>query len=100
MYQPKNDYGKGGILFRLFLAPKIKYCIVIDENGILSQKTNFKGYDQNMVGLNSKDFLDLERGDTFVGKSKLNWKRGLHGIKIPHRVTISSNRQIRSPCFK
>ena len=50
LYQLKNDYGKGGILFGLFLAPKIKYCIVIDENGILSQKTNFKGYDQNMVG--------------------------------------------------
>ena len=24
--------------------------------------------------------------DTFFDKSKLNWKRGLHGIKIPHRV--------------
>ena len=86
LYQSKNDYGKGGILYGLFLAPKIKYCIAIDENGILSQKTTFKGYDQNMVGLNFKDFLDLERGDTILGKSKLNWKRDLHGVKIPHRV--------------
>ena len=40
-----------------------------------------------MVGLNFKDFLDLERSDdTILGKSKLNWKRDLHGIKIPHRV--------------
>ena len=70
----------------MFLAPKIKYCIVIDENGILSQKTTFKGYDQNMVGLNFKDFLDLEKGDTILGKSKLNWKRELQGIKIPHRI--------------
>ena len=37
-----------------------------------------------MVGLNFKDFLDLERCDTILGKSKLNWKRDLHGIKIPH----------------
>ena len=36
LYQSKNDYGKGGILYGLFLAPKVKYFIVIDENGILS----------------------------------------------------------------
>ena len=39
-----------------------------------------------MVGLNFKVFLDLEKGDTILGKSKLSWKRDLHGIKIPHRV--------------
>ena len=39
-----------------------------------------------MVGLNFKDFLDLEKGDTILGKSKLNWKTTLHGIKITHRV--------------
>ena len=70
----------------MFLASKIEYCIVIDENGILSQKTTFKGYDQNVVGLNFKDFLDLERGETILGESKLSWKRDLRGIKIPHRV--------------
>ena len=86
MYQSKNDYGKGGILYGLFLAPKIKYCIVMDETGILSQKTTFKGYDQNMVGLNYKVFLDLERCDTILGESKLIWKRDLHGVKILHRV--------------
>ena len=30
LYQSKNDYGNGGILYDLFLAPKIKYCINID----------------------------------------------------------------------
>ena len=39
-----------------------------------------------MVGLHFEIFLDLERGDTTVAASKLNWKRVLHGIKIPHRV--------------
>ena len=72
LYQSKSDYGKGGILYGLFLAPKKKYCIVMNENGILSQKTTFKGYDQNMVGLNFKDFLDLERSDTILRESKLN----------------------------
>ena len=38
---------------------------------MLSQKTTFEGYDQNMVGLNFKDFLDLEKANTILGKSKL-----------------------------
>ena len=38
-----------------------------------------------MVGLNFKDFLDLERSSIVLGESKLNWKKDLHGIKIPHR---------------
>ena len=37
LYQSKNDYGKGVFLYGLLLAPKIKYCIVINENGILSK---------------------------------------------------------------
>ena len=86
IHQSKIDYGKGGILYLLFLAPKIKYCIVNDENGILSQKTTFKGYDQYMVELNLRDFFDLERGDTVLVRSKLKWKRDLYGVKIPHRV--------------
>ena len=50
------------------------------------KKTTFKGFDQNMVGLNLKGFLDLEKGYTILVKSKLNLKRDLHGVKIPHRV--------------
>ena len=44
LYQSKNDYSMGGILYGLFLPPKIKYCIVVDANGIILQKkTTFKG---------------------------------------------------------
>ena len=36
--QGKNDYGNGGIFFGLFLAPKIKYCLTINEHGIINEK--------------------------------------------------------------
>ena len=101
LYQSENEYGKGGILYGLFLASNIKNCIVIDESGILSQKTTFKGFDQNMVGLNFKNFLDLERADAFLGKSKLNWKIDLCGIRIPYTVLQCpqcDNDQIRKQC--
>ena len=32
----KNDYGDSGIIYAWFLAPKIKYCLVIDDFGIIS----------------------------------------------------------------
>ena len=33
--QGKNDYKTGGIFYALFLAPKIKYCLTINELGII-----------------------------------------------------------------
>ena len=90
--QSKNDYSEGaGIIFGLFLAPKIKYCIVLDENGILSQNTTFKGYNQNLHGLSFKDYIDLELGNTISNMSKIKWKREFGGIKIPHRKHDCSN---------
>ena len=63
LWQSKNDYGdNAGIIYGLFLAPKVKYSIVIDENGVLSQKTTFKGFNQNIIDIIFKDFLDLEKG--------------------------------------
>ena len=39
LFQSKDDYGENaGILYAMFLAPKVKYCIVIKEFGVLSQK--------------------------------------------------------------
>ena len=86
LWQSKNDYGdNAGIIYGLFLAPKVKYCIVIDENGVFSQKTTFKGFNQNINDITFKGFLDLEKGLTIENRSKLKWKRELAGIKIPHR---------------
>ena len=39
----KIDYGDSGIFYAWFLAPKIKYCLVIDDFGVNSAKRTFKG---------------------------------------------------------
>ena len=63
LFRSKNDYGENaGIVYGLFSAPKIKYCIA--ENGALSQKTTFRGFNKNINNIISKDFLDLEQGKT------------------------------------
>ena len=38
----KNDYGNSGIFYAWFLAPEIKYCIVIDDFGVISAKKNLQ----------------------------------------------------------
>ena len=50
----KNDYGNSGIFYTCFPAPKIKYCSVIDDFGIISAKRTFKGYskEHRMIKLN------------------------------------------------
>ena len=40
-----------------FLPPKVKYCIIIDENGVLAQKTTFKGFNQ----INNVTFIQVSR---------------------------------------
>ena len=99
LFQSKNDYGENaGLVYGLFLPPKYRYCIVIDENGILSQQTTSKGFNRNINNISSKDFLDLERGKTLKNISKLKWKRELAGIRIPHRKNGCENCDASKKC--
>ena len=99
LFQSKNDYGENvGIVYGMFLAPKVKYCIVINQCGILSQKTTFKGFNQNIINITFKDFPDLEQGKTLKNISKLKWKRELAGIKIPHRKIGCENCDENKKC--
>ena len=99
LFQSKNDYDENaGIVYGLFLAPKVKNCIVIDENGIISQKTTFKGFNQNINNITFEDFLDLERGKALKNISKLKWKRELAGIKIPYRKVDCENCDASNKC--
>ena len=38
-----------------------------------------------MVWLNFKNSTDLEKGETVLRKSKLNWKRNVFAVRIPQR---------------
>ena len=86
MFQSKKDYGDGaGIVYGLFLAPKIKYCVINNECGVLSQKTTLKRFNQNINDITFKEFLVLEQGKTLKNISKLNWKRELGDVRLLHR---------------
>ena len=45
--QGKNDYKTGGIFHCLFLAPKTKYCLTIDDYGIVQEHKTFEGFNDS-----------------------------------------------------
>ena len=68
------------------MSAEIKYCIEIDDNGLLQQKITFRGCDRELSQIGFKDLLTMEKGLRVRNTSKLNWKRDFLGIKFPHRV--------------
>ena len=98
----KNDYGDSGIFYAWFLSPKIKYCLVIDDFGIISAKRTFKGYSEEHRMIKLEEYISLAEGKTVSGRFSIDWTKTFEGIKIPHRKQDCSecdNRKICSDCI-
>ena len=57
--QGQNDYKTGGIFYGLFLAPKIKYCLTIDEYGIIQEHKTFKGFNDSKRLLDKSQYFKM-----------------------------------------
>ena len=57
LLQGKNDYKDGGILYGLFLAPKIKYCLTINKYGVIDEHKTFESFTNFSDNLDRKEFL-------------------------------------------
>ncbi|ESP02397.1 hypothetical protein LOTGIDRAFT_172055 [Lottia gigantea] len=62
----KNDYGDGGIIFGLYLAPKVKYNIILTSDGILKEKKTFKGYSNYKIKVDVTNEFDKPWGKSFT----------------------------------
>ena len=60
--QGKNDYKTGGIFYGLFLAPQIKYCLTIDDYGIIQEHKTFKGFSDSNRLLNRSQYFKMIEG--------------------------------------
>ena len=97
----KNDYGDSGIFYAWFLAPKIKYCLVFDDFGIISAKRTFKGYSEEHRMIKLDEYISLSEGKTVSGRFSIDWTKTFEGIKIPHRkqgCSDCNNEKICSDC--
>ena len=75
LLQGKNDYKDGGIFYALFLAPKIKYCLIIIKYGIIHEKKCFKGYTNVSDNLERKEDFKMSDGDNLIAIVPLSWKK-------------------------
>ena len=80
----KNDYGNLGIFYAWCLAPKIKYCLVIDDFGIISAKRNFGVYSEEHRLIKLDEYKTLSEGKTVSVRFSMDWTKTFEGIKIPH----------------
>ena len=94
----KNDYGNSGIFYAWFLAPKIKYCLVIDDFGIISAKRTFNGYSEEHRMIKLEEYISLSEGKTVSGRFSIDWTKTFEGIKIPHRKQNCSECDNRKFC--
>ena len=63
--QAKNDYKTGGIFYGLFLAPKIKYCLTIDDYGIIKEHKTFKGFNDSKRLLDRSQYFNMKEGKKY-----------------------------------
>ena len=96
--QGKNDYGNSGIFYAWFLAPKIKYCLVIDDFGIISAKRTFKGYSEEHRMIKLDEYISLSEGQCVSGRFSIDWTKTFEGIKIPHKKQDFADCDIRKKC--
>ena len=92
LLQRKNDYKDGGIFYGLFLAPKIKYCLIINKYGVISEKKTFKGFTNVSDKLDRKEYFNMADGDKLIAKVPLSWKKSFsQGVVIPHKMRNCNN---------
>ena len=88
LLQGKIDYvPKAGVWYALFLAPKFKYCLTINEFGVIDEKKTFKGFKDVKDVLDRKEYFNMASGDKLIAKIPLSWKKSFsQGVLIPHKM--------------
>ena len=84
----KNVYKQGGIFYVLFLSPKIKYRLTINQYGVIDEHKFFKGFTNVSDNLDREEYSKMFDGDKLVTKVPQSWKNFSLGVVIPHNYLI------------
>ena len=76
--QGKNDYETGGIFYSLFLAPKRKFCLIIDEFGFGQQHMTFKGFKDSKRLLDRSQYFNMLEGEKITTMLPRSWKKSFN----------------------
>ena len=90
--QGKNDYKTGGVFYGLYLAPKIKYCLTINEFGIIKEHKTFKGFNDSKRLLDRSQYIKMKEGEKISAMLPRSWKKSFdNGIIIPKKMRFCNN---------
>ena len=85
--QSKNDYKDGGTWYGLFLAPKTKYFLKMNNFGIIDEQKMFKGSTNVSDNLDRKEYFSMADGGKLIAKVPLIWKKSFsQGVVIPPKM--------------
>ena len=97
----KSDYKKGGIFYGLFLAPKIKYCLSIDEYGIIQEHKTFKGFNDSKRLLDRSEYFKMIEGKKISAMLPRSWKKSFNnGLIIPTKMRFCNECNDNKMCVK
>ena len=99
--QGKNDYKTGGIFYGLFLDPKSKCCLTIDEYGIIKEQKTFKGFNDSKRLLDRSQYFKMIEGEKISAMLTRSWKKSFDsGIIIPTKMRFCNECNDNKMCVK
>ena len=99
--QGKNDYESGGVFYGLFLAPKIKYVLTINEFGILQEHKTFTEFNDSKSLLDRFQYFKMIDGEKISAMLPRSWKKSFDsGIIIPTKMRFCNECNDRKMCDK
>ena len=99
--QGKNDYKTGGIFYGLILAPKIKYCLTIDDYGIIQEHKTFKGFNDSKRLLNRYQSFNMKESKKISAMLPRSWKKSFDsGIIKPTKMRFCNECNDKIMCYR
>ena len=75
-----------------FPARKIKYCLTINQYGVLDEHKTFIGFTNVSDNLDTKEYFNMAAGGKLIAKVPLSWKKSFsQGVEIPHKMRNCNN---------
>ena len=99
--QGKNDHQTGSIFYGLYLAPKIKYSLTIDDYGIIQEHKTFKGFNDSKRLLDRSQYFKMKEGKKISALLPKSWKKSFDSwIIIPTKMRFCNECKDKKICDK
>ena len=99
--QGKNDYKTGGIFYGLFLAAKRKYCLTIDDYGVIQEHKTFEGFNDSKRLLDRSQYFKMIKGEKISALLPRSWKKSFDsGVIKPTKMRFCIECNDKKACNK